>query len=39
MTIDLFDPLKPYLEIRAALIKLNIVEKNKTNPVFVSPLN
>lgn len=39
MTIDLFDPLKPHLEIRAAVIVLNIVEKNKTNPVFVSPLN
>jgi len=39
MTVDLFDESEPYLEIRAAVIKLNIVEKNKTNPIFVGPLN
>ena len=39
MTVDLFDPNMPYLDVRAAVIKLNIVEKNKTNPIFIGPLN
>jgi len=39
MTVDLFDPNEPYLDVRAAVIKLNIVEKNKTNPIFIGKLN
>lgn len=39
MTIDLFDENNPYLEIRAAVILFNVIEINKTNPVFATPLD
>jgi len=39
MTVDLFDPNDPYLDVRAAIVKLHIIELNKTNPRFVGPLD
>ena len=39
MTIDVYDVNDPYLEIRAAEIHYNVIELNKTSPMFVSALN
>ena len=39
MTVDLYDINDPYLEIRVAEIHYNVIELNKTSPMFLSALN